>query len=63
MLSPADDPVHTDATAASNVVELRFGRKTTDGGRARIMSRRSTIVTQPVDTAPSEYKAPASGPV
>lgn len=46
----------------SNVVHLVFGRKTTDGGKARIMARRLASLPQPADTAPCEYSAPAWDP-
>lgn len=46
----------------SNVVHLVFGRKTTDGGKARIMAHRMASAPQPEHTAPSEYCAPAWDP-
>lgn len=54
--------LEVQGTEPSNVVHLVFGRKTTDGGRARIMSRRLAGLPQPGDTAPSEYVAPAWDP-
>lgn len=62
MLSPAHDHVQTEAVA-DNVVVLAFGRKATDGGKARIKARRSLIFPQEgacdlsmreADTAPCE---------
>jgi hypothetical protein len=54
----------------SNVVHLAFRKKTTDGGKARIMSRRLVSQQEGVcdlsmreaDTAPCEYSAPAWDP-
>ena len=46
----------------SNVVHLVFGKKTIDGGRARIISRRLASMPKPDDTAPSEYCAPEWDP-
>lgn len=46
----------------SNVVHLVFGRKTTDGGKARIMAHRLASLPQPDDTALCEYSAPARDP-
>jgi hypothetical protein len=71
MLSPAYDRVQTEP-ACDNVVVLTFGRKTTDGGRARIMSRRKVVYPSDLinvddlvmlrgdDTAPCEMNPCAS---
>jgi hypothetical protein len=63
MLALQPDPVQPSEGNDSNVIALAFGRKTTDGGKARITARRRLIFPQEgacdlsmreADTAPSE---------
>jgi hypothetical protein len=71
MLALQPDPVQPSEGNDSNVIVLAFGRKTTDGGKARITARRYLILREEgacdlsmreADTAPCEYSAPAWDP-